>query len=49
VVLGVAPLPEGAPVHDGDGRLNSADDPVAVLRVEAREDLVIASETAAVM
>jgi len=46
-VLGIPPLPDEDVEMTGDGRLNSSGD--AILRVEAREDLVIASETAALI
>ncbi|MFV2062157.1 MAG: acetate/propionate family kinase [Chloroflexota bacterium] len=47
-VLGVAPLPDSAAIA-GDGRLDAEAEHVAILRIEAREDLVIASETAAII
>jgi acetate kinase len=47
-VLGVNPL-RGDPSGDGDIRLDTGDQPVAVLRIEAREDLVIAADTAAMI
>jgi acetate kinase len=45
-VLGIPPLPAGGNEPAGDGRLDRDDDGVAILRVEAREDLVIAAQTA---
>jgi acetate kinase len=48
-VIGVPPLPDTGPsAHlDGDARLDEAGGPLAVLRIEAREDLVIAQQTRA--
>jgi acetate kinase len=46
-VLGIGPLTRPPAVGQVDGRLNDGSDPVAVLRIEAREDLVIAAEAAA--
>jgi acetate kinase len=49
-VLGLAPLPDDRPsAPPADGRLGSPDDPIAVLRIEAREDLVIAAQSAAAL
>ena len=48
-VLGIPPLPDGDIDMAGDGWLNSSVDATAILRVEAREDLVIAGETAALI
>ncbi|CAN5473265.1 acetate kinase [soil metagenome] len=49
-VLGLSPLPMGEPsASAADGRLGSPNDPIAVLRIEAREDLVIAGQSAAAL
>ncbi len=45
-VLGLRPLPEDTHQDEGDGRLDDGHTATAVLRVESREDLVIARETA---
>jgi acetate kinase len=48
-VVGVPPLPDPGPGGHGDGdvRLDGTGGPLAVLRIEAREDLVIAQHTRA--
>ena len=48
-VLGLAPLPRDPAAPSGDAILGAPDDPIAVLRIEAREDLVIAAHTAALI
>ena len=45
-VLGVAPLPVPDPSGDTDGSIGDPTASVAILRVEAREDLIIAAEAA---
>ncbi len=46
-VLGIVPLPESS--VGGDAFLSGSDAPVAVLRVEAREDLIIARAAASLL
>ncbi|HKZ90889.1 MAG TPA: acetate/propionate family kinase [Candidatus Limnocylindrales bacterium] len=48
-VLGLPPLPASGPDRGDDGRLDDATGPTAVLRVAAREDLIIAAECIAVL
>ena len=45
-VLGLSPLPNRPLIPNGDNRLNGGAESVAVLGVEAREDLVMAAEAA---
>ncbi|CAN5668028.1 acetate kinase [soil metagenome] len=48
--LGLSPFPwDGPSTPTADRRVGSPDDPVAVLRIEAREDLVIAAEALALL
>jgi acetate kinase len=49
VVVGVAPLPDIPDAGGGDARLDDGSGPVAVMRVEAREDLVVAQQSLALV
>jgi acetate kinase len=48
-VIGVPPIPAGDPSGDTDGSIGDPTASVAILRVEAREDLIIAAEAAEVV